>query len=202
MNKGLLIINCVLVIAVAVLFYLFFSKNEGSVKSGAFTGRGTDSSGQQGALRVAYFDMDSIEANFTLFKEMERELMKKEAGINDTINQMKTAFQNYYQQLQAQSAGFSKRQMDSLGNELGKMDMDIKNKAAEMNQGYQGYYMSKQQEIVNQIKKYCLEFNKDGKYTYIIANEPGLVYYKDTAYNITSQLIKGLNEFYSKQKKN
>jgi outer membrane protein len=202
MNKGLLFLNSLLVVAVAVLFYLYFSEKNRATSTAGHQSSGRDTAAQSGTLRVAYFDMDSIEANFTLFKEMEKELMKREAGINDTINQMKTVFQNYYQQLQAQSAGLSKRQMDSLGNELGKMDMDIKNRAAEMNQGYQGFYMSKQQEIVNLIKKYCLEFNKDGKYTYIIANEPGLVYYKDTAYNVTGDLIRGLNEFYSKQKKN
>jgi outer membrane protein len=62
--------------------------------------------------------------------------------------------------------------------------------------------MNKQQEVISQIKKYCLEFNKDKKYSFIIANEPGLIYYKDTANNITTEILKGLNEMYSKKKKN
>ena len=32
----------------------------------------------------------------------------------------------------------------------------------------------------------------------IISYEPGLFYYKDTAYNITEDLVKGLNEKYKK----
>ena len=81
------------------------------------------------------------------------------------------------------------------------VDVEIKNKEMMLNQSFQNYYMNKQQEVISQIKKYCLEFNKDKRYAYIIANEPGLVYYKDTAYNITSALLKGLNELYSKKKK-
>jgi outer membrane protein len=126
--------------------------------------------------------------------------VKREAGINDTINQMRKAFQNYYQKLQAQGASLSQRQRDSLGNELAQMDMEIKNRAAELNQNYQTYYMSKQQEIVTLIKNYCKEFNKDRRYSYIIAREPGLFYYTDTAYNVTSELLKGLNAFYAKKK--
>jgi hypothetical protein len=41
---------------------------------------------------VAYFDMDSIEANFVLWKQVQAEVVKREAGINDTINQMKMGF--------------------------------------------------------------------------------------------------------------
>src|SRR4030095_15435253 len=115
-------------------------------------------------------------------------------------SQMRAAFQSYYMKLQSQSANLTQRQRDSLGNELAQMDMDIKNRASEMNQTYQTYYMSKQQEIITKIKNYCKEFNKDRKYSYIIAREPGLFYYTDTAYNVTSELLKGLNAFYAKKK--
>jgi outer membrane protein len=144
--------------------------------------------------------MDSIEANFVLWKQVQAEVVKRESGINDTINQMRNGFQNYYQKLQAQSANLSPRQKDSLGNELAQMDAEIKNRTAELNQKYQTYFMTRQQEIVTKIKNYCKEFNKDKKYSYIIAREPGLFYYTDTAYNVTSELLKGLNAFYTKKK--
>lgn len=198
MNKGLLTLNIILLVAVAFLFFLFFSKKENATELRTVK-MGTDTASQWEHTPVAYFDMDSIEANFTLFKKMQAEVVRRENGINDSINQMRMAFQNYYQQLQSQK-GLTQRQMDSLGNELGRMDMDIKNRAAEMNQNYQTYYMGKQQEIVNLIKNYCKEFNKDGKYSYIIAREPGLFYYTDTAYNVTSELLKGLNEYYKSKK--
>lgn len=198
MNKGLLAINIVLLIAVAVLFILFFNKKDGTGKIVERPGNDTSVHRQQ--TPVAYFDMDSVEANFTEFKRMQAEVVKKEADINESINQMRNNFQSYYQKLQAQAANLTPRQQDSLGNVLAQMDADIKNKAAELNQSYQSYYMNKQQEIVSMIKKYCNEFNKDKKYSYIIAREPGLFYYTDTTYNVTSELLKGLNSYYSKKK--
>ena len=199
MNKGLLALNIVLLISVGILFFLFFNKkdNTSSVTPSRTNG---DTTAQWKHTPVAYFDMDSIEANFVLWKQVQAEVVKTEAGINDTINQMRNGFQSYYQKLQAQSASLSPRQKDSLGNELAQMDAEIKNRTAELNQKYQTYFMTRQQEIVTKIKNYCKEFNKDKKYSYIIAREPGLFYYTDTAYNVTSELLKGLNAFYNKKK--
>ena len=199
MNKGLLALNIVLLIGVGILFFLFFNKKNDTMSvTPARTNPDTASKWQH--TPVAYFDMDSIEANFVLWKQVQAEVVKREAGINDTINQMKMGFQNYYQKLQAQSANLSPRQKDSLGNELAQMDAQIKNRTAELNQNYQTYFMTRQQEIVTKIKNYCKEFNKDKQYSYIIAREPGLFYYTDTAYNVTSELLKGLNAFYGKKK--
>ena len=199
MNKGLLILNVILLVAVGVLFFLFLNGKDNPATN-TITRSPSDSAAKWQHIPVAYFDMDSVEANFSLFKQMQTEVVKREAGINDTINQMRKAFQNYYQKLQAQGASLSQRQRDSLGNELAQMDMEIKNRASELNQNYQAYYMTKQQEIVTLIKNYCKEFNKDRRYSYIIAREPGLFYYTDTTYNVTSELLKGLNAFYAKKK--
>ena len=199
MNKGLLVLNIVLLIAVAVLFILFFNRKDKAVTDTISRSK-VDTAAQWQHTPVAYFDMDSIEANFVLWKQVQAEVVKREAGINDTINQMKNGFQSYYQKLQAQSANLSPRQKDSLGNELAQMDAEIKNRTAELNQNYQTYFMSRQQEIVTKIKNYCKEFNKDRRFSYIIAREPGLFYYTDTAYNVTSELLKGLNSFYGKKK--
>ena len=199
MNKGLLALNIVLLIGVAILFILFFSKKD-KMTSVIPLRIGADTAAKWQHTPVAYFDMDSIEANFVLWKQVQAEVVKREAGINDTITQMRNGFQSYYQKLQAQSANLSPRQKDSLGNELAQMDSEIKNRTAELNQKYQTFFMSKQQEIVTLIKNYCKEFNKDKRYSYIIAREPGLFYYTDTAYNVTSDLLKGLNAFYTKKK--
>jgi len=199
MNKGLLTLNIVLLICVGVLFFLFFTRKDNAT-SVPPNRTGPDTASKWQHTPVAYFDMDSIEANFVLWKQVQAEVVKTEAGINDTINQMRNGFQSYYQKLQAQSANLSPRQKDSLGNVLAQMDAEIKNRTAELNQKYQTYFMSRQQEIVTKIKNYCKEFNKDKKYSYIIAREPGLFYYTDTAYNVTSELLKGLNAFYTKKK--
>ena len=145
--------------------------------------------------------MDTIEANFSLFKEMQQEVSKKEDSINMVLNSARMNLQNKYRNYQEKRSTMTPSDLEKAGNELTELDNEIKNKEASLNQSFQSFYMNKQQEVIAQIKKYCIEFNNDKKFSFIIANEPGLVYYKDTAYNITSELLKGLNQIYSKQKK-
>lgn len=201
MNKGLLFLNLILLAAVTILFFLFFTR-DGKKSDPLIKNTATDTAHSSSDLRIAYFDMDSIEARFALFKQMQREVTKKEDSMNAVLNSAKMNLQSRYQKIQEQKAAMTPDQLDQAGKELSQMDVSIRNMEASMNQSYQSYYMNKQQEMITLIKKYLLEFNSDGKYSYIIANEPGLVYYKDTACNITSALVKGLNEYYGKLKKN
>lgn len=199
MNKSLLGLNIILLIAVAILFFLHFS-SDGSKHPSTIS---NESSGLSDAsvFRIAYFDMDSIEAKFSLFKQMQSEISKKEDSMNSILNSARMNLQNKYRKYQEQQASMTPSDIENAGNELSKLDMDIKTREQSLNQGFQSFYMNKQQEVISQIKKYCLEYNKDKKFSLIIANEPGLIYYKDTAFNITSELLKGLNEMYDKQKK-
>ena len=199
MNKGLLALNIVLLAAVGILFFLFFTKKT-SLATGPVSRAVSDSAPKWQHTPVAYFDMDSVEANFVLWKQTQDEMMKREQRKNDSINFLRNSFQNYLQRVQPQFEMMNARQRDSVNALLGQMDADLKNRATELNQNYQSYYITKQQEIVTMIKNYCREFNRDKRYSYIIAREPGLFYYTDTAYNITAELLKGLNNYYGKKK--
>ncbi len=200
MNKGLLTLNIILLVAVSVLYFLFFSTNKSNTSSK--NNNSTSGSAETSAFRIAYFDMDSVEAKFSLFKKMQAEVSKKEDSMNATLNSARMNLQSKYRKYQEQRETMTQDDMERASNELSKIDMDIKNNEISLNQTFQSFYMNKQQEVISQIKKYCLEYNKDKKYSLIIANEPGLIYYKDTAFNITSELLKGLNEQYNKPKKN
>jgi len=201
MTKGLLVLNIVLLLAVGVLFFLFFNSND-RTGDPIIKRPGIDTAAAWEHTPVAYFEMDSIEANFIEFKRMQDSVIKKEQLKNDSINYLRSYFQDYMQKMQTHFDKGSQHEKDSINFLLSQLDADIKNRIAVLNQNYQAEYVSKQQDIIMQIKNYCKEFNKNKKYSYIIAKEPGLFYYTDNAYNITPELVKGLNEYYGKKKKN
>jgi outer membrane protein len=199
MSKGLLVLNIVLLALVAVLFYLHFSR--GKKENVPVKAIITDSAAAEQKFRIAYFDMDSVENNFALAKEMQTELMRKDENIAAEMNRMQSSYQQKFQKLQQEGPTMTQTQGEAAQRDLYQMEQNIKSRKMQLDQEYQSYYMGKQQEIISLIKKFCEEFNKDKKYSLIIANEPGLIYYKDTSFNITPDLLKGLNEMYSKQKK-
>ena len=66
-------LNVVLVIAVAVLFYLHFSSGS---KDGKLSAAGTKDV-PQGDFKIAYFEIDSIEAHFDYYKEVSNSIQSK-----------------------------------------------------------------------------------------------------------------------------
>ncbi|HEX3025194.1 MAG TPA: OmpH family outer membrane protein, partial [Chitinophagaceae bacterium] len=69
-----------------------------------------------------------------------------------------------------------------------------------MDQEMQDETVKKLQDVKKKIEDYLKEYNKGKGYSYIFASSPDLIYYKDTVYNITNDLLKGLNEMYKKKK--
>jgi outer membrane protein len=81
-----------------------------------------------------------------------------------------------------------------------QMQETIRNKKQELDQRYQNLYMQKMQDVKIKIENFLKEYNKAKGYSYIFAYEPGFIYYRDTIFNITNDLVKGLNDQYSKKK--
>ena len=200
MNKGLLILNIVLVVAVGVLFFLFFNKKDKGVVDTTNRSAGFDTSRKWQNVPVAYFDMDSVEENFFLWKQVQDEVLKNEQAVYDSVGRMRQNLQMQYQQFKAQEAKMPADEVAKANNYFMQKDQEIKNTEKNLMQDYQKLYVSKQTDIITLIKNYCKEFNKDRRYSYIIAREPGLFYYTDTAFNITPELLKGLNAAYPKKK--
>jgi len=201
MKNALIVLNVILLLGVGFLFYLHFN----SAKTGAKFQNKTEQtdptdSMAQGACRIAYFEMDSVAANFEKAKEMQSELEKKEDKMNAEMNRLQNLYQQKYMNFQQHGATMTSSQLDAARNELGQLDQTIKDTKASMDQDYKTYYVQTQQEILSMIRKFCSEYNKDKRYTIIISNEPGLVFYKDSTMDITRDLLQGLNKMYGNKK--
>ena len=201
MKNGLIILNVILLMAVGFLFYVYFDSAKSSTKLQNKTEQKDPiDSLSQSSCRIAYFEMDSVAANFEKAKEMQGELEKKEEKMNSEMNRLQNLYQQKYINFQQHGATMTSSQLDAARNELGQLDQTIKDTKASMDQDYKTYYVQTQQEILSMIRKFCLEYNKDKRYTIIISNEPGLVFYKDSTMDITKDLLYGLNKMYGKKK--
>ena len=191
MKKGMIIWNVVLSVLTAYFLFQF-------VTGGAAKTLSKAKATPAGPFKMAYFEMDSVQANFELVKELKDELLKKEQGIEQEMQKMANNMQqryNYYQQ-QANTGLMNQSQSDAAGRELRNLDEQMKNRKQALDAEYGDFVMRRQNEIKAKIEEYLREYNNASAYTYIVSYEPGLFYYKDTAYNITADLVKGLNERY------
>ena len=201
MKKGLLAWNIIL--SLLVVFLLIKQFASGKSKSSSSTVNTSDTAHFNGNFRMAYFEMDSVAANFEEVKILKKELANREDAINKEMDKRAKEWQekyNYYQDL-AQNWKLPETQSESARRELDDMNESMKNRKQELDQDYNNYMVTKQNEIKSKIEDFLKEYNKVKNFSYIVSYEQGLFYYKDTAYNITVDVVKGLNEKYKPGKK-
>jgi outer membrane protein len=198
MKNGLLVWNIVLTLVAGYLLVAHFSKKSTPVTEvKTSTVKGDGAAVSPGALRIAYFEMDSVEESYDMVKDVKSEINRKEEEYNKEVDKQNMPLREKY--IQYQNAKTAAEQQ-SLQQELEMLDRNVKAKRQELDQQYQNFVTQKNLKLRRSLEDFLEKYNKDRKYTYIIAYEQGLFYYKDSAYNITTEVIRGLNEEYAKNK--
>jgi outer membrane protein len=198
MKNGWMIWNVVLTIACGFLLFRQFSHGKTTTIPSHKQLEDKDCK-----FRMAYFEMDSVSANYEMVKQVKAELAKKEEEGNAEIDAMSKQYQSrfrYYQDL-AREGKLSQTQSDSASHELEALSDNIKQRRQQLDQDYNEVMVRKQNDIKSKIEEYLKEYNKNKNFSYIVSYEQGLFYYKDTIYNITSDVVRGLNEAYKAQVK-
>lgn len=191
-------LNIALVLAVAVLFYLQFSSGTKNGKASVATG-GKDV--PQGDFKIAYFEIDSIEAQFEYYKEVSNSIQAKAQENGKQLNQLKEAFASKYQDLQRSAQTMTQAEVNNKQQELMQMEKTYQSKEQMMNNEMQDESMKKMLDVRQKISDYLKEYNTSKGYAFIVGNnsESLAFYYKDSAYDITKDVVKGLNERYKKK---
>lgn len=200
MKNGLLAWNVVLTIIVGYLLISHFSKKSDKVDSVSKVST-RDHSGDSSSFRIAYFEMDSIENNLDMVKAVKAEISKKDEEYNYGLGQLDYTYQKRLQEYQAKSSTMTQADYEKAQADVRQLEQQLKGKKQELDQQYQAFVMQRNLSVKKKIEDFLARYNKDGKYSYIVAYEQGLFYYKDTAYNITNDVIRGLNLEYKSEKK-
>ena len=200
MKNGLLAWNVVLTIIAGYLLISHFSRKSDKVDS-ATKVSGKSRSADTSSFRIAYFEMDSIESNLDMVKAVKAEIAKKDEEYNYDLGQIDFTYQKKLQEYQAKSSTMTQADYEKAQADVRQLEQTLKTRKQELDQQYQAFVMQRNLSVKKKIEDFLARYNKDGKYSYIVAYEQGLFYYKDTAYNITNDVIHGLNLEYKNEKK-
>lgn len=196
MNKNVLLgFNAVLLLLVGILFYLHFSSGEKK----STTTKATNTSADAANFRIAYFDMDSIENNYELLKDIRNQLKTKEQALTSELSQIKNGYMAEVNKFSQSAQGMSQEQAGAIQEQLMQKQKRIQDREQAMGLEMQDATFKKMQDVNKRIEDYLKQFNADKGYSYILAYQPGTFYYKDARYDITKEVVQGLNEAYKKK---
>lgn len=196
-----LVLSAAALLLAGILFYQSNTKYNNLQK--VITGINTGDSSQSKALKIAYVDLDSIDARFEFYKSKIEAFEKKKDGLDRQLN-------NAYQQL-------DKRRIDFLqkGNAITQAEADVfkkeydqqlqylENQRRKTEQDVQQEAMIMRDDIFKKINDYLSGFCEERGYTYVFSysKNANIFLYEDPVFNITEEVITGLNALYPKEEK-
>lgn len=191
------LLSIIALVLIGVLFYLHFNHQEKINQISHETFK-RDSSN----FRIAYFDIDSLQEHYQYFKDVSNDMKSKENAMASELSSMQSGYQKKIREWQQRGPNMSQSEGEAAQREYAQMQQRYEQRQATLEQDLQRQKMEMMTDVRKKIENYLSEYNKNKGYAFILSYEPGfMLYYKDSVYDITNDVIKGLNESYKPKKK-
>lgn len=189
-----LVLNAVLILAVGILYYLHFS----NTKSTAVKAKSTISTASPAGTRppIAYVELDSLNENITFIKTKRKELETEQRAIEKEWESGYRNLENQKNNFLKKGASITQEEAQQFQGVLIQQQQQIDGKKQELTQKLSEKSFKFLEGIQKQLKDFLEDYNKEKNYMYIFTTGTGLDYmvYKDSALNITDDVIEGMNE--------
>jgi outer membrane protein len=204
-----LIINGVLAIAVAILFYQVHSLKNNGVSS--------DNSSSEVAVKptivtsatnladakIAYVNTDSINEHYDYIADFTKVIRNKKATLESQMQSMTAKFQQEYEAFQqsAQAGVAPQSELQKQQASLERQQQELANKELQMqNLGIE--LEEKNMELNKSVKDYLVKIN-NGRFDYILSYSDLMptILLTNPKLDITTEVLNGINEEYKNSKK-
>ena len=195
------IINIVLLIAVGFLFWTFYSAHSDSNKKmdGNTVAKNLDKQ-ENGGVRIAYIDTDSLVAKYDYHLELRSKLEKKAKALESDLAKKSQVFQENVQLLEQQAGSMSQEQLQASQMDLQQSQQRLiayrDEKAQELQLEEQQLNLLIKVDMDDILDDMREEFNID----FILSYDPSSILLDaNEEYNITEIVAERLNEKYRNQ---
>lgn len=153
---------------------------------------------QTGNTKIAYVEVDSIMSQYKFCKEYSLILQKKSQNIENTLGSKQRALQAAAAKFQqdVQSNKYTQQQAEAVQASLQKQGADLQALQQRLGTEFQEETNTFNKALRDSIQHFLAAYNKDKKYALIISKAGDNILYADKSYNITNEVIAGLNKAY------
>ncbi len=189
-----LVINAVLAIAVAVLFYLQFSS------CGAKNDNMTVSEGVNTDLGIAFVNIDSVILNYGLAIELNDAITSKQANMKNRLGKEMAEFEKEYQVFvdKAQRGIYlTQQRQQEAQQQLSMRQQELQQLEMEYSQQLNTEQQKMNVQLFDSINSYINRFNTPEKFEVILGRSlGGNILYGSEQLDITNDILTGLNNNY------
>ncbi|HEX5669414.1 MAG TPA: OmpH family outer membrane protein [Chitinophagaceae bacterium] len=200
MKNILPVITAILAVLVGVLFYLHF-KNHSEIDKITDKVTKQDTMANR-PLKIAYVDLDSIQENYEYYRAKMTDFDKKKENADRELNSSFQKIENERVAFVQRGNNITQVEAESFQRDYTRKMQNLENQKRVMENQIQEEGIKTMEELRKRINEFLDEYNKTQGYSYIFSYSAGLnvLFYKDPVYNITNEVVDGLNDAYRKTK--
>ena len=197
MKKTNFILNGLLALAIVLGFTQCAGNNNAATTSAPAAGAAAGSSN----MKIAYVEIDSLLTKYNFWNDLSEQMLKKEENIRTTLNEKGKKLEAEAREFdrKIQNNGYASREraeqeqarLMKLQQELQELQQKLTNELAAENQ-------KNSLELRDSINSFLKVYNQTKGYDLIISNTAfDNLLYGNPAYNITNEIVEGLNARYT-----
>jgi outer membrane protein len=188
-----LILNAVLLVAVAVLFYLHFA--------GTKPAASTAGSGFTGELKVAFINSDSVLKHYDYLEANKKVLQEKTSKLEAEYRNRAIGLQNEITSYQRNVSSMTMGQVKAVEEDLGKKQQNLQLYQQSLGQQLAEEEGKLNRELYERITTFLKKYGTEQGYNIVLKFDPSSdVLFAGEALNISDAVTKGLNDEYAVEK--
>lgn len=200
MKNKILIIQIVMFIAIAVLYYLHFSTSSGENEASLPQVSEKTKEKASEVPRIAYINVDTLLNNYQFYKDLIAKLEQKERSIAADLQAKQQSLQREaisFQEKVQKGLFLSQQSAEKEQAAIMKKQQDLEQRQANLSNSFLEEKQKLNKQLNDTVINYVKEFNKKYKFTYILTNTSNDNFlYADESLDLTKVLLDGLNERY------
>jgi len=199
-----LILNVVLLIAVAVLYFLHFKQPAVQTTGATVVDMKKDTLPTvTTAAEIAYVNTDTLMTKYEYYKTTMDNLKARQQKLEQEINGRTRAFQNEIAAYQRKSSSMTVEQIQAAEQNLKMKEAELRQYSEKLANDLAKEQQDKTDELLQKISDYLKKYTQNKPYKYVLAYTKGAtpILYAQDNLNITQEVLDGLNADYKATKK-
>jgi len=153
--------------------------------------------------KIVFVDSDSLLNQYEYFKVLKTKMEAKGKAADADLKAKGQAFQRDMQQYQSQANGMTAEQRAATEERLSRKQQELQAYQQNAGAAFQNEQAKEQEALYNKVADYLKTYAKEKGYKMVLKYQKGMgdILFADESLDVTTEVIKGLNEAYNKEKK-
>lgn len=188
MKNASLVLNIILIAAVAFLYYKLYSGSSAKTVAPISSGAGLPGNS------IVFINSDSLLEEYNYFNTLKESLEKKQDSIDLFLRSRAEALEKEVTSYQNSASGMTAEQRASVEEKLMAKQQGLMEMKQTMVEQLQDQESAMNDSIHDNLSRYLKEYNKEKNYLYILGYQRGSgILLANDSLDITREILEGLN---------